>query len=499
MTAPSAQLDGLVDGATLTSEPLFAHRTRMVVDASHCQKMVHDRRVVVPLDDIFARPDSVFVGFGVPNVFLTLPRSDGGGWEKYAATMFYRGRSRIADTRRKVQGGVFFELRGLETLQVERLRYAMVEHAGHRTMTCARANAEVLAAAGFTSGGEPFDEAVRPMHLARMLWCSGIELDGRPLDLRVIRTTTTSVSEHFAAVIRTEGTSPARLVRKVVKEKVTGRRKRPTLASTLSHAPTPAPLQAATQAPPKPPSPARAPARAPISSLLPFSAPMPAGSSDVAEPLAKPLDEQPRATLRASRPSRLGSLAWMVLGHHPIFEALHDPRRTDLDGGSFSDLEARLVAYPGKLDAVTKLKRYVLFAPPTVRFIRSQMAAEMDSHGEFPGPSLVDMLKMGDDEEPFLYSGILTGSGLKISRIDNRSDKDVARANWVLAKHVLLSGYDPDVRFAGEVWVTDSTEGRVLHVNNNSGTYKPSPAQTLAAAAFLRQAYGIPVEAHVVD
>jgi hypothetical protein len=123
----------------------------------------------------------------------------------------------------------------------------------------------------------------------------------------------------------------------------------------------------------------------------------------------------------------------------------------------------------------------------------------MEPVGTFRGESLAAMLQAGTDDEPFLYNAIVTGTALRLARLENRNRKDNAAVNWVLAKHVLISGYDPDVRFAGECWVVDGPAGRTVHLNNNSGTYQPSPDQTRAAGRFIRQGFGVPVEVHVVS
>jgi hypothetical protein len=185
-------------------------------------------------------------------------------------------------------------------------------------------------------------------------------------------------------------------------------------------------------------------------------------------------------------------------GEHPIFEARLDPARLDIDDAEFGMIHNELKPYPGKLDTVSKLKRYVLFAKPVVRVIRKQMAADMESLGVLAGSTLVGMLQADSLDDPFMYNVVLTGESFKLSRLENRTDKDVAKANWVLAKHVLLAGYDPDVRYAGEAWAEDTPDGRVMHINNNSGTYKPTEAQTDEAARYLAAAFGVPVVAEFV-
>ncbi len=69
--------------------------------------------------------------------------------------------------------------------------------------------------------------------------------------------------------------------------------------------------------------------------------------------------------------------------------------------------------------------------------------------------------------------------------------------DWLLSKHVLISGYDDDVRFAGEAWMEHQTDGIIIHLSNNSGTYKPNTEQLIKAAQFVSDAFpGLKVETH---
>lgn len=446
-------LDGMTEGACLAPDGLFSRGSRMVVDASHVQAVDYGGLMLIPVAEVFANPNAVFLGFGEPNVYLTVPRQNGTlGWDKYAATMFWRQKSFVADTKGRVQGGILIELRNLKSTALEEICKAMKAQSGCRSITCARANAKVLDAAGFTSGGKSIGRLVRPMALAEHIWQNGLEYRGEPVDLRVIRTGGRSLTDHFAAVIKKESTSVGRLAKKQL-NKFTRREAD----------------------------------KAPIIEARPLA-------------LANPIigDTSRSAELRIGRPSRLGAAVAAKIGDHPIFEAAPDKALVDLDSPEFEALNSQLRPYPGKLDLATKAKRYLLFAPGPVRFIRRQLAQEMQSVGTHSGAQLMNMLRVSDDGKPFLYNAIVTNSSLRMARLENRTAKDNRKANWLLAKHVLVAGYDPDVRFAGEAWVEDRPDGRVVHINNNSGTYKPSAAQTRGAAKFITEGLGVPVEVHIL-
>lgn len=447
-------LDGLTDGVKFTTDTLFSRGAQLVLDASHVHTVRHEGLSVIPIGEVFSDPDAVFIGFGFPNVYVAVPREEeserGSGWDRFAAFMFWRQAAHVADTKGRVQGGVLVQLRNLPDEAISRLRSSMEEGAGRRTISCANANARMLGAAGFTCGGKTMKRAVRPMKLARRVWESGLEFNGRPVELRIIRTDGGTVSDHFAGVMRKEFTSLCRAAKKVVAK-------------------------------------GHAKAKAPVVEPRPLAAP----SMNI-DPAA------PRLELRVGRPSRVAAALGRRYGEHPIFEAVLDPGHLDIDGDEFAPIHDRLKPYPGKLDTVSKLKRYVLFAKPVVRVIRKQMAADMESLGVLAGSTLVGMLQADSPDDPFMYNVVLTGESFRLSRLENRTDKDVAKANWVLAKHVLLAGYDPDVRYAGEAWAEDTPEGRVMHINNNSGTYKPSEIDTAEAARYLAAAFGVPVVAEFV-
>jgi hypothetical protein len=457
LEAETHLFDGLTDGAKLKTEALFSSSSQLVVDASHVTMVEHEGLSVVPVAEVFSNANATFLGFGKPNVFLSVPRPAtadvAAGWDRFAAFMFWRKAAFIADTKGRVQGGVFVELRDLPPEALVRLRQAMGDFEGRKTITCANATGRVLTQAGFTCNGHKLTYKVRPMTLAKAIWDGGLEYDGEAIVLRMIRTNSGTVSDHFLGVLKKESTSICRAAAKVVKTKA-----------------------------------ASVKAKAPVIEARPLAA---AALSDHGE--------FKRLELRVGRSTKLAVLLQQQLGEHPIFEARLDPDLADINGPDFSELRSALKAYPGKLSAASKVKRYLLFSQPVVKVVRRQLAAKMDSLGRLPGPVMVDMFQSGTVADPFLYNVVITGTCARMTRLENRTDKDVDKANWVLAKHVLLSGYDPDVRYAGEIWVEDTETGRVLHLNDNSGTYKPTRQQAEAAARFLQQLTGVPVKAHLVE
>ena len=455
---PSHLLEGMTDGARLSPDTLFSTGSNLVIDASHVQVVKHEGLSVVPIDEVFGDSDAVFLGFGFPNVYLAMPRAgDSGavpGWDRLAAFMFFRQAAFVADTKGRVQGGMLVELRGLPPVAKAQLREAAQTVVGKRHISCANAIGQALTAAGFTCGGKALSRKVRPSRLARTIWERGLEFGGEVVEIRLIRTEGRTVSDHFAGVSRKEFTSGCRAAKKILTKKFS-----------------------------------KAKSGAPVIE--------PRTMAQAVDSLPRPHHGGPTRELFVGRPSRLASVLRRTWGDHPIFEV--DTRGAGPFVDDYSLLTGALQAYPGDLDFVSRAKRYLLFSKPVVRVIRQNMAVEMESLGEFPGPALADMLQVGCADEPFIYNVVLTGTSFRISRLENRTEKDIEKANWVLAKHVLLSGYDPDVRFAGEMWAQDTDDGRIMHLNNNSGTYQPTAEQTNMANEYLSELFDVPVTIHIVE
>jgi hypothetical protein len=422
----------------------------MVIDASEVPTAVDDGSglTLFPIDAIFGDRRAVFIGFGRPNVFMTLPRSEhderGSGWDKFAAFMFYRQKSYVADTKGRVQAGILFELRGLPDDAVAALRYHMQLISGHRNPSCANATGRVLTAADFTCGGHSLAHILRPSRLAARIWRHGLEYEGLPVDIRIVQAGD-SVSDHFRSIWDREATSPGRTVRKVYQRHA-------------EHVPAPV-----------------------------------FGEQPQLQLVSDRWDDTELMPVGISRPSLLGAHLGFIFGERPVFETM------PLISIDEVALATPLKHFPGKLDRITKLKKYVLFSKPVIRLLRRHVVAAMEYH-DAPRRAVVDMLRLSpgiDHETAFIYNIVMTGRYVRITRLENRNGRDHKFINWILAKHVFVSGYDPDVRFPAEVWCFMEGDERVVALNRNSGTYKPDAERHYAAARYLSKVFD--VEVRVVD
>jgi len=184
-------------------EFLFGSHVDEVVDASSIrERTIQDLRVF-RISDLFAGKNEIFLGFGLPNVYLTVP--DGkGGYEKFAAKSLKRAPSVVEDTRNFVQSGIMLRLLNLPDHAAEKLRAAMRLHHGKKYMTCVNANLRVLEDAGFTSGQRKLSSIYMPYALLSYLLSNGLEFEGKAVQLEVVRTTQANMESYARQIIAAE-------------------------------------------------------------------------------------------------------------------------------------------------------------------------------------------------------------------------------------------------------------------------------------------------------
>lgn len=414
-----------------------------------------------PIEDVFLDRNSVLLGCGTPNAAISVYRNDGergADWYKFAAFMFWRQAAYVAPAKGRLQAGLYLELRNLSDDVREAIWQSMHKFAGQRGPSCARLNAEVLADAGFTLGnGKSLKVAVRPSKYASLLWQHGISYRGTSVDARIVLASEKGVGDHLRGTWLKEASSPARTVRKLY-------------AAGSSHAPAPvfAPHDATT-----------------------VSAPNWHGT---------------KTTVGVNRPSRLGVNLSYLIGQQPIYTV-------ELPGiDACQALGRPMQPFPGTLDRLTKLKKNVLFSRPVIGTIRHFRNRSADYFHNIPASAAIDMLTYSRSaayDSAVLYNCVVTktsGSNaearitpLRNDEVSGRSNKFVKTVNWILAKHVLISGYDPGTLYACELWSYERDGQRVLCINDNSGTYKPTAAQMQAFAAYLSQLSGSEVETHTIE
>ena len=444
----STPYSGIAPGAHLGLQNLGHQGGNLVIDHSDApKKPTDDPKVnVVSIDRVFADPTATFIVFGTPNVSLLMPMLGKDSWLRMAAYMFWRNKTSVVPTKGRVQAGVFCELVGLNHEARQALESAVISLVGTRKASCAHSVALALHRAGFRLGkGSSLTTIYRPSHLAAALWREGVlfyrgEVSSDVVQLRWV-TTDQSVHEHFLATWKREYFSFCRLVEKYFKKG--------------THSPAPV--------------------------LEPRDE-----SHDMSD--AWPTDA-PTTTVAISKPSRLGVNLSYVLGEQPEF-SVSLPRPLNSPA-----LAEPLKAFPGKLNKATKLKRFVLFNELMIWLMRGNLVRDKSYH-KLPVPVILDMLRKSPTPErnsTFVYNFVLLPYEIRLKRLLNNSGHDNKFVAWLLAKHVLLSGWSKRVRLAGELWACTVDGVLTIYLLGESGTYQPENEQLIAAAEELSATFKVPV------
>lgn len=407
-----------------------------VYDASGIPQRPSADLLVFNIKDLFAADDEIFLGFGKPNTYLVVP--DGvGGYQKFHGKSLRRAPSVIEDTKGRVQSGLIIRLKNLPPKAASALRLAMQKYHGRKFWTCVNACMHVMQEAGFSTHGKALNKRYYPYSLFHHLANVGLTYDGKPVEMQLIRTVPTFLQRFGFNIVKAEATTICRHATRSMSE-----RKKKGLKRHL-----PAMLQRAE------------PVVAPELPDCCFE-------SDI--------------SVRVSKASRFGSFMRLLWGPHALFEG----KQTRVKIGDY--LPDVLEAFPKrkgqKQSLATKAKKYVLFSRPVIWLIRRLLVRDYLYIGLKSERDIYNMMRTDSEGEPNKYNLVLAGQKIIIFRIS----VGLKIADWILSKHVLGSGYAPDVGFAGEIW--KDPDG-VFHITGNSGTYQPSPEQVAAACAYMQAVF----------
>ncbi len=427
---------------------LFGNLVPEVVDASTVRTRTVDDLKVFRIADVFAASDEIFIGFGKPNTYLVVP--DGkAGYQKFAGKSLKRAPSVVQDTRGFVQSGILIRLKNLPAQAAQRIREGMQAYDGQKFWTCVNACMHVMEHAGFTSGSKPLSKRVWPYSLLASLLRDGLQFEGKDVEFEVIRTTDEPLQRYAWQIISAELSTFTRHADRALQGKA---KKSRFFAGTykIVHAP---------------------------GRLLDS---MRKRKLRMVGPVAPALPEQQYCAdirVRVSRSSGLGTLLRQLWGAHTLFESQQD--RVKL--ADF--LPSLLKPFPQPNPSMaTRAKKMVLFSRPVIWLIRRVLAKGYFAIGAKSERDIYDMLRTDSEKSPNKYNLVITRSRIIISRIN----VGVKLIDWILSKHVLISGYDPQVAFAGELW---KDANGVIHINRNSGTYQPSEEMLDEALAFMRAVF----------
>lgn len=403
---------------------------RKMVKLYDVSDFVKERKVedikVLKVTDLF-KEDSVFLGFGKPNVFLCYPENN--SFTKFDAKSLKREESKLTETKGFVQSGFFIVFNNVSTEMVDSIKLAALKHVGSKNWTCVNSNCRVLEDAGFTCGYKPLSSFYFPIELMEELVENGLYYKGKKVDVTFVRTVKEYLEDFGMQVVKSEWNTLYRHTKKYLRAK----RKNNVFLQKLYA----------------------------IKNKLLNKEEKNKLLEEKIVLFPEGIESKSDLTLTVSKPGKFGILFRWLWGPHAFFEVKNKSNIDEL-------LPTTLKAYEGKKKTLFNyLKQYVLFSKPMISFIRRHLCKDQVVFEKISEKDLYNMIRTHTELIPNKYNLVITKDGISIIKIDIQ----YSTVDWVLSKHVLLSGYSKDVRFAGEFW---KDVNGVFHINNNSGTYMPN-------------------------
>lgn len=427
-------------------ETLFGKLTELK-DASH---LIKERKVqsdinIFKVTKVIAE-DSIFLGFGKPNVFLGY--SEDGLIKKFDAKSLKRQKSKVIDTKGWAQSGLIIEIKNPSKEMKRRIRASAESFVGSSHLTCVNANARVLNRAGFTSNGKDLSGYYFPMSLAKQIVRHGLQFENKSVNFDIVKTVPNYLESFGLSVIKAQWLTFYRHSIRFYKSKQKTN-KFLDILNKFKHKMTDSFLKNKKQKPLE-------------EKVVLF-----------------PEDSNYRKNIEVSitTPSKIGLGLRMICGPHAFYEMKHSNEEIE------RMLPNKLKEYEKKKSGLfTYLKKNVLFSKPVVNFIRKHLATTKEVISDSSEKDLFNMIRTDTENIKNKYNLVITSESIYVIKIGIK----YKIIDWILSKHVLLSGYSQDVRFAGEFW---KDKDGIIFFNNNSGTYAPNKDTIPYAQAILEQAF----------
>lgn len=394
------------------------------------------------LDSILPK-DTVFLGFGKPNVYLAMCDAEG-NYLKFDAKSLKRAPSRVVNTRGLAQSGLLFKFNNTTPSMRKRLMEASLLLSGSTSWTCVNANAIVLETAGFKLGGDKaLSQFYFPIDLAREILRKGLFFDNDKVDISVIRTVPDYMENFGLSVKASQWMTACRHTQRRFT------RKHKWIGSSINT----------------------------IKKFLTSGVVRAKEHFKIEEVETYfPKERVNNAIshrMEVSYPSRFGVFFRWFWGPHSFFTVNPDDNRID------EYAPVKLVAYEEKEKSVVNfIKQKILFAPGVVKGMRKHLVKSNTAPAYISEKDMFNMLRTNTHIKPHKYNIVITGDGITIMKLGIK----YKFVDWVLSKHILTSNYSGDVRFAGEVW---KCRDGLIHINCNSGTYKPSQELLASVIQYL--------------
>lgn len=193
---------------------------RKMVKLYDVSDFIKERKVedikVLKVTDLF-KEDSVFLGFGKPNVFLCYPENN--SFTKFDAKSLKREESKLTETKGFVQSGFFIVFNNVSTEMVDSIKLAALKHVGSKNWTCVNSNCRVLEDAGFTCGYKPLSSFYFPIELMEELVENGLYYKGKKVNVTFVRTVKEYLEDFGMQVVKSEWNTLYRHTKKYLRAK----------------------------------------------------------------------------------------------------------------------------------------------------------------------------------------------------------------------------------------------------------------------------------------
>ena len=183
--------------------------------------------------------------------------------------------------------------------------------------------------------------------------------------------------------------------------------------------------------------------------------------------------------LEISRPNTFGFVKRKLVGSHHLFRLIPNSENVDIN----DYLPDILEAYSGRSDHfLVRMKSY-FFSRLFVEKLRNVYLSYWDDYGIFPSELFPSIINFHCENESYRYNILIQGNSLIL--INYNPLLNFKLIHFFLSKHIIISNYANDIRFAGEIWIERQLDHSIVHLNNNSGTYQPNDQQLNGAAQFI--------------
>lgn len=403
---------------------------------------------VFPLSSVM-NAGTVVLGFGVPNVFLAQVVGKNEVL-KVNAKSLKRADTFIEKTNGIVQSGFFLVAKNLGPEIIDEIKNKALEREGTRNLTCVNANAQILSMADFHIVDEDgvktdLQSYYFPETLLRHVLERGIRwgLDSIAVEFDIVKTTPYTLNEFVSIVSSAVNGTPFRHAERYfdtdeAKESRLDQRKK--IGETWN-----------------------------------------ALDEEEVDSAQLPKRSTLKFQILTSVPSYIGKKIRKLWDSHIVFKIPLNQNQ-DVNPVNIEDyFQEGLPAFNIKNPSyATLLKKHFLFSRPVLGFLNWNMAYEYEKQKPMSIDQFVDTLSVDSKDKPFKYNYVLTETHLVITRLSVY----YGLVDWLLSKHRLMAVDAQKVLVSGELW---KDEQGIVHINNNSGTYRPQKVHIASAVAFAHK------------